>query len=134
MVVDAESGLITEDRKIANNVAFAPADMAGPALALNMADGQIGWLADERKKPVLLGVHADAVSAAVKLPDGRAALGFLDGTIEIVDPDLHSWVAAIDIWPETRELALSLIDRVEGLWAKPPPTQEKEETAPPTAN
>lgn len=120
MVVDAESGLITEDRKVADNIAFAPADMAGPALALNMTDGQVGWLADERKEPVLLGVHADAVSAAVKLPDGRVALGFLDGTIEIVDPDRQSWVMAFDIWPETREIGLRAIRWVEGLWPQQP--------------
>lgn len=124
MVVDAESGLITEDRKVANNIAFAPADMAGPALALNMTDGQVGWLADERKKPALFGVHADAVSAAVKLADGRVALGFLDGTIEIVDPDWQSWVMAFDIWPETREIGLRAIRWVEGLWPQQPPVQD----------
>jgi WD40 repeat protein len=124
MVVDAESGLITDDQTFAENIAFAQADMAGPALALNMTNGEIGWLASERVKPVSLGVHADAVSAVAKLPGGRVALGFLDGAIEIVDPDRQSWVMAFDIWPETREIGLEAIQWVKGLWPQQAPVRD----------
>lgn len=112
--INPVSGLVRDRTNVPAGVAVAVADVAGQGVALGMADGETMWFDIDGAVP--LGVHADTVSAAVKLADGRVALGFLDGAIEIVDPSMHGIVAAADLWPEMRQLALAIGGWARGLW------------------
>ena len=44
--------------------------------------------------------HTALVSHALFLKDGRIVTGAIDGTVRVIDPSMHTWLEALDFWPE----------------------------------
>ncbi len=52
--------------------------------------------------------HDDVVTAAIRLKDGRIVTGAADGDLRVLDPQMHSLMGMIDIWPHAAALVTAL--------------------------